>query len=652
MEYQKGLRRIQSELEGDLKALDTLRTGLESKFKKDFGIDTVEFDLAWQQLSKVCIGHGIPTEANMAAVRASAQKLQAFVANDPNAKKLADIRILEAAVTATKTPLDLVNELATLRLAIGQLKAEQKDQLHVQMLVPLFKAASELFSKIEPTGVCPLCHNKFEGDLKEHVKSEFARMQHLQALLTKLQSAKDAVSVTLSRHKNLITTLDEAMETVKPGLIDEFPGKVKDTAKKVDNAIARIASLLAFDSTALTDKVIADIAAGETEVSSVISTFETSKNIILEEAKKRRLSLENDSARVKLVTDNQLVSSGLSLIDAINIQTYFYECAHKVSTQFAAIVEHFVRASLEDVQKRFDQISDKVKTFFETLEKNTEGLGAPKMKLLTDQDRSVVLEVFFHNTTVQPAHKYLSESQLNSFGLAVFLASATHFNKECSFILLDDVVNSFDAYKRPQLIDLIKDHLEGQQIVLLTHDQFWMETLQRRLPNWKRIKFAGYKFGIGPMLAPAPNALERVQKCLEADEPDQASTILANYLEDVLQDLCEAFEVECKFNRRNEYTLDTLIDRLRVRVKDKLKKEHPLSIALEKLFEDNTYRNWAIHCKNPVAPIQKDEIRTVLENWQVILRLCFCQHCFEMLRYDGHGAFRCKCGKQHLQKPA
>jgi hypothetical protein len=288
--------------------------------------------------------------------------------------------------------------------------------------------------------------------------------------------------------------------------------------------------------------------------------------------------------------------------------------------------------------------------FFEILEKNTAGLGAPKMKLLTDQDRSVVLEVFFHGTPIHPAHKYLSESQLNSFGLAVFIASATHFNKDCPFLLLDDVVNSFDAHKRPQLIDLLKDHLEDYQVVLMTHDRFWRDLLYRRLPNWKRISFTGYDFGVGPMMSPGMDALERIEKALMKDEVDDASGTFARYLEDVMQDLCEAFEVELKFNRRSEYTLDTLIDRFRVRVREKLRAEHPLSKAAELMFEDNAYRNWSIHCKNPESPIQAAEVRAIVDNWKAILKAVQCQQCFELLRYDGHGGFRCSCGTTQLMK--
>ena len=603
-------------------------------------------------MEKACVAQGFATEATDQSVRESSKKLRAAVTNDPNSKKLADLRTLETAAKTCKAPLNLNGQVADLREAIAQLKAEQKEKLHAQLLVPLFQAADELLSKVKSTGTCPLCGKKFDGDLKEHIKNELARTQHLQLLLLKLQSTRTTLSNSLSGQTGLFSSFQEACETVEPKLLDKYQDPFKAAAKTIDDAVNRLGKLLNFDSTNLTDKLIADLKTEENAALVATTSFDAAKLALLNQIRESKAMLEKDPARIKLVAAHEFVSNGLALIDALNIRKDNLELARKVCQGFSKIVDEYVKACLEDVQKRFDEISDNVKVFFEILEKNTAGLGAPKMKLLTDQDRSVVLEVFFHGAPIHPAHKYLSESQLNSFGLAVFIASATHFNKDCHFLLLDDVVNSFDAYKRPQLIDLIKNHLKDHQVILLTHDRFWRDLLHRHLPTWKRLNFTNYSFGVGPVMAPAKDALERIQEALDKDEAEDASGTFARYLEDIMQELCEAFEVELKFNRRSEYTLDTLIDRFRVRIREKLKVEHPLSKALEQMFQDNAYRNWSIHCKNPESAIQTNEIRSIVVNWKAILKVVQCQKCFELLKYDGQGGFQCTCTKSQLIKTA
>jgi hypothetical protein len=123
-------------------------------------------------------------------------------------------------------------------------------------------------------------------------------------------------------------------------------------------------------------------------------------------------------------------------------------------------------------------------------------------------------------------------------------------------------------------------------------------------------------------------------------------------MEDVLQDIGERFECEVKFNRRNEYTLDTLLDRVRVRVQDKLKADHPLTKAVVDLFSANAYRNWTTHCKNPQSPIHRYEIEEVLTKWKAIESLVICpdEKCFEIISYDSKGAFCCPCGKTRQTK--
>jgi hypothetical protein len=120
----------------------------------------------------------------------------------------------------------------------------------------------------------------------------------------------------------------------------------------------------------------------------------------------------------------------------------------------------------------------------------------------------------------------------------------------------------------------------------------------------------------------------------------------------VLQDIGERFECEVKFNRRNEYALDTLLDRVRVRAQDKLKADHPLTKAVSDLFNANAYRNWTTHCKNPQSPIHKFEIEDVLAKWKVIESQVICpeEKCVEIAAYDGKGAFSCPCGKTRLMK--
>ena len=51
----------------------------------------------------------------------------------------------------------------------------------------------------------------------------------------------------------------------------------------------------------------------------------------------------------------------------------------------------------------------------------------------------------------------LSESHLNSLAIALFLAMAETFNEQLGFLVLDDVINSFDVEHRGRLAELLAD---------------------------------------------------------------------------------------------------------------------------------------------------------------------------------------------------
>jgi hypothetical protein len=350
-----------------------------------------------------------------------------------------------------------------------------------------------------------------------------------------------------------------------------------------------------------------------------------------------------------LVDDNEFVVLGLRLIEELKTSKDKGMAIRAINDRFTALVDRFVARALQDVNERFDQISAKVTDFFGTLEKHTPGIGAPKLKLDTTQDRSVILEVEFQGTTISPAYRYLSESQLNSFGLAVSLASATHFNRDFPFLILDDVVNSCDAYKRPQLIDLLLTHLGHVQVLLMTHDTFWRDLLHKRLNLWNRLNFLRYDLGVGPIHEPGKNTYERLQDELDRDEASAAAARLASYLEDAAQEIGEGLEINVKFNRRGEYTLDPLLTAIRTKLESKLGGTHPLVQDMTRITQDNAYRNWGIHCKNPVSPITSQEIGTVVTNWKAIERKFYCPTCSDVVKSDG-SQFRCGCGATVLQK--
>ena len=378
------------------------------------------------------------------------------------------------------------------------------------------------------------------------------------------------------------------------------------------------------------------------------------RTALLGTARRRLAELEADEQRKKLVVDHGKAVEGQRLwSEYVRARASLAALTHCYD-EYGALVEQYVAMNLEDVEGRFAAISADVDRYFGILEAYTLGVAHPALRLVRDQDRAVVLEVEFQGETVSPAYSYLSESQLNSFGLAVFLASVRHVNRDFRLLILDDVVNSFDAHKRPQLIKLLKQEFSDFQVIVLTHDDVWWAQLIDQCGSWGRMRIKRYEPGIGPVLESARSEEEQVRGYLEDDEPTAAARALGPMLERKLQDACEAFQAPAPYTVRNEHTLRPLLQYFVSRVKDKLGDFHPL-VAAAKLLEGNTtFRNFSAHWKNPSSGLTVPEVREVLGQWLAIQEgiRCAKDECGEVAAWDASGkVFRCSCGALELRRP-
>jgi hypothetical protein len=647
MEYQKGLRRVAEKLKADL-------TTQRDIFKETLKRHDAHFTNAAGEslspaalLARRCAAHDIACDGAPAALATAGAQLKQLVVADQNAKKLLAVRGLKTAIVGFSPAAGIAAKIKTLRSAVGELKASQSVDREKILRIPFLQSAETLLAKTPVTGTCPLCSQNFAGDLRQHVTQELSTLQRLEALLTRIRVAKEAVRLALVDHSAEVPVALPPNYTPPSGLADQI-GEFQRAVDVWKVALSTCRDLLGFDTSALTDELIASMTEAEDTFERAYQALLAAKKSLAASIDELIAALEKDPLRKKLVDDNEFVVLGLRLIDELRISKGKGVAIRQINDRFTALVDAFVARALEDVNGRFDQISAKVTEYFGTLEKHTPGLGAPKLKLDTKQDRSVVLEVEFQGTTISPAYRYLSESQLNSFGLAVSLASATHFNRDFPFLILDDVVNSCDAYKRPQLIELLLT-LDQVQVLLMTHDTFWRDLLHKRLALWNRLNFLRYELGVGPICEPGKNTYQRLEEELNGDEANAAAARLASYLEDAAQEIGEAIEIDVKFNRRGEYTLDPLLTAIRVRLEKKLGAAHPLVVDMVRITQDNAYRNWAIHCKNPVSPITAQEIGTVVANWKTFENKITCAACGDVVKADANH-FRCGCGKTVFQK--
>ncbi len=95
----------------------------------------------------------------------------------------------------------------------------------------------------------------------------------------------------------------------------------------------------------------------------------------------------------------------------------------------------------------------------------------------------------------------MSESQLNALGIALLLARLKHEEQEWRNLVLDDVVNGFDAPHRQGLLRLLKDEFSDWQVIVFSHDSAFRDVaMQASEGGWTFLEIVKWTPGGGPVL--------------------------------------------------------------------------------------------------------------------------------------------------------
>jgi len=576
--------------------------------------------------------------------------LKKQVEENPVLKRIAELGTVTKKLDSVEVDVDLKGELEAYFERADQFKEMHEDAVGA-FLLRLYeegeKAISRLADEEQDVNRCPLCDQSYQGDLADHVSSRLEELKDLQDAKDQLERSRSRVRRAMQQLSGLLDKLafdsETTFATQDHSLID-----LQEHARELSNATKKFRDSLP-KAESVSEDGIGSLRTGASDLLDEVQKFQVARSALLKATIRKRADLENTSDRKKLVADYEKLSNGIERWK--KLQSARKQCDRYSNTldELSSVVENYVEHNIENVQERFDSISGEVKRYFELLEADSNGLEDPALILLPNKDRAVMLEVGFHGERTKPAYKHLSESQLNSFGLAIFVASAKRFNPSFKFLVLDDVVNSFDSHKRPKMIDLIKDELPDHQILILTHDSVWRKQLADHFPSWKRKKFVQWKPHVGTIVHEDTTGLEYIEELLDQDRPETAGGEMGRFMERQLQLLCESFEALVKYNRRNEYTLDPLYKRFRARVENKLGGDHELFQLIEDLERSSSYRNFCAHWKNPESPITTSEMRSVASTWKRIDDIVRCDECHRFPRYEGNG-FKCGCGEHRLVK--
>ncbi|MEX0833671.1 MAG: hypothetical protein WD276_07360 [Actinomycetota bacterium] len=202
------------------------------------------------------------------------------------------------------------------------------------------------------------------------------------------------------------------------------------------------------------------------------------------------------------------------------------------------VVRSFEAYERECISRILSQLSGHVSTFYQQLH-GGERYSNVRLEWV-DGGRGLEFSLEAYGQKVTPPRLLLSESHLSSLGLCLFLAAAREFNSRSQFIVLDDVVNSFDADHRASLARLLTEEFEDVQLLVLTHDPIWYDILRRMAPDWLQLRLGHWTYDLGVQVDSGPEETRRrIASLLDSGDTITAGNMCRSHTENRLKWLCE-----------------------------------------------------------------------------------------------------------------
>ena len=303
------------------------------------------------------------------------------------------------------------------------------------------------------------------------------------------------------------------------------------------------------------------------------------------------ITLRIDSTKKALEKDNTTtIYSNISASKDAFIRIKRFEIEklklEKQKNSLEIVFNEFVKKQKEALENFINVFSDTINEYYQYM---NPGEQFDEIKIVTmgeeDDLVGITIQYKYNNNWVSPPQMYFSESHLNCFGISFFLASLEAFNKENKFIILDDIISSFDANHRKLFADLLLEKFSEYQIILLTHEINWFEYVRNAVKNknWliKVVKWTDLKethFEEPPL-----NLKSKIVAKISDNNVDKLGNYIREYLEGTLKQISINLEVRVKYlsNERNE---DRMAFELLSELKSRISKSTAFGIHLT-LFE-------------------------------------------------------------------
>ncbi len=410
-------------------------------------------------------------------------------------------------------------------------EAQQKEQkVQIESAKAIFNEVWEAARRIfEDTTVeidmCPVCRTPIDktaaGSRKHVILHLHTELKNLREYSSAVENRRQAISAlrqkladAQSRLSNLLTLLRSADLTEVASTVESFSSILENWEEA---------------------QPIPDSSASKQVLFKLLPEIEKNRRLIEES--------QGDKTYAKALEKiNRLINLKQDLVKIEQTRG----ALKRLHDSLMAIENSVIHGIRTHVQSVIDALGTLVGILFRAV--HTDVTEAPNIYLKLDQEaRQAKLDLlvdFATNRQEVIPGGYLSDSQMHTLALSLRLAAIQLFNKKAPIIVLDDIVNLYDADHRRAIAKMIADHFPDFQIILLTLDERFFVYLKEHLPQsfwkFKRITLLDPDFGPRFHDHNVPDTL--IEDKLASDET--AANEIRQAEEEWLLRICRDFSVD------------------------------------------------------------------------------------------------------------
>ena len=579
---------------------------------------------------------------------------------------IASIADIETVIEKIKNPVDnkIVSELAflqkcndTLNLLKGEIKTidteyvsfysefekifNDIESIKQTLLSEVLTAGKNIISNKNYTqDNCPLClEPKKQETLLAEIEARIEEIKESSEKLNALTKSKELFKATIDERIRRIDTLLH-----EPHIKDKQHEPIKAI---VDSVRLKLTSYL----TEVNVKVLAgNMIKKSVDLALVDSDFNCDPNIDAQiaELNKKIPKDSNSDVRVKI----EFAKTAFVGIQKLQADKKILE---DQKTSLELIYNEFVKRQKEGLESFLQSFSSVINEYYQFM---NPGEAFEDLKIIPieeeDELKGITIQFKFAGQLITPPQKFFSESHINCYGISFFLASVKAFNSINKFIVLDDVISSFDSNHRKRFADLLFDKFGDYQVILLTHETEWFSYVKElaKRKNW-HIHEIKWTESQGTHLEESPSDLkELIEHQIANSTEAQLGNSIRRYLEQILKVIALNIEVKTnfRFNDQNEKRMpDELLNELKSLIGKKsteLKAQTPI---IDRVATSAILGNLLSH-DNPIHPKMGD-LKAFWSDIVTFEKLFFCEEtgCLKPISvkyFDNVGnRIRCGCGK-------